>query len=93
MLDNLKPMIACFADEAASGDSTAFGLLKDVTSADTLDALHLMINAENFVCTFGPTLLFRLSLPLPPILIHSLLQGAHNYASFITSSVPPSNTL
>ena len=36
VLDNLKPMIVCFADDAASGDSTAIGLLKDVTSVDFL---------------------------------------------------------
>ena len=42
VLDNLKPMIVCFADDAASGDSTAIGLLKDVTSFDFLCALHLL---------------------------------------------------
>ena len=42
VLDNLKPMIVCFDDDAVSGDSTAISFLKDVTSADFLGALHLM---------------------------------------------------
>ena len=41
-VDNLKTMVVCFADDAVSGDSTAIGLLKDVTSADFLGTLHLM---------------------------------------------------
>ena len=32
----------CFADDTAGGDSTAIGLLKDVTSVDFLGTLHLM---------------------------------------------------
>ncbi len=39
VLDNLKPMIVCFDDDAVSGDSTAISFLKDVTSADFLGAL------------------------------------------------------
>ena len=38
-VDTLKPMIVCFADDAVSGDSTAIGLLKDVSSADFLGTL------------------------------------------------------
>ena len=54
-VDNLKPMIVCFADDAASGDSTAIGLLKDVSSADFLGAPHLMPHPGKLSLVFQQT--------------------------------------
>ncbi len=55
VLDNLTPIIVCFADDAVSGDSTAIGLLKDVTSADFLGALHLMPHVGKLSLVFQHT--------------------------------------